>query len=369
MRVILTGAGGFLGWHTRLRLHALTEHEVVSIDRTNWSTLPAAAANADAIIHIAGANRGSDEQIMTTNAQLAQDLAHAVRSADTPVRLVLAGTISAGMDTAYGRSKQEVVDTLAAAADDRGSEFVNVALPNLFGEHARPHYNSFTATFIDHTITGTEPMIADREAGLLHAQDAANFLVEALTASPTPARDAVTPVSIQQVWDLLQEFKASYDHAEIPDLSDKFRIDLFNAYRAALFPQHYPLNLTPHDDPRGRFVETVRVRGGQGQSSISTTVPGITRGEHYHLHKIERFAVLQGEATICLRRMFSDDVITFRVSGREPAAIDMPTGWAHNITNVGSDTLLTQFWAHELFRPDAPDTFAERVRCEHTQEI
>jgi len=367
VKVLLTGAGGFLGWHTRLRLHALTDHEVVAIGRSSWSTLAEAARDADAIIHIAGANRGTDEEIIATNAALAEDVAAAVRGAGHPVHVVLAGTIQAGGGTAYGQSKAGVVETIRAATAENGGGFVDVALPNLFGEHARPHYNSFVATFIDHTITGAEPTIADRSVGLLHAQDAAQFLIDGLTGDPAPARDAVTEVAIGEVWALLQEFKASYATGEIPDLRSKFRIDLFNSYRAALFPAHYPIGLVPHDDPRGRFVETIRVRGGEGQSSVSTTVPGITRGEHYHLHKIERFAVLQGEATICLRRMFTDEVITFPVSGEQPAAIDMPTGWAHNITNVGDGILLTQFWSHELFRPDAPDTFAEPAACGHQE--
>jgi len=170
---------------------------------------------------------------------------------------------------------------------------------------------------------------------------------------------------LQEVWDLLQEFHASYvPVGEIPDLSTKFRIDLFNTYRAALFPEHYPIRLTPHSDPRGSFVETVRCRGGEGQTSFSTTVPGITRGEHYHLHKIERFAVISGSATMELRKMFSDEVLTFPATSDEPVAIDMPIGWVHNITNTGDEVLLTQFWSHELFRPDAPDTFPEPVRLD-----
>lgn len=363
MRVVLTGAGGFLGWHTRLRLHALTDHEVVAIDRATWPELISAVADADAVIHVAGANRGSDDDVSATNISLATDVARAVRAAPRPVRIVLAGTIQAGADTAYGTSKQRVVDLLAAAGDETGGSFVDVALPNLFGEHGRSNYNSFVATFAAAAAAGETPSIADRPVGLLHAQQAAGLLVEALTGTPAAARDAAVEIKVGEVWDLLQEFRASYATGEIPDLTTSFRVDLFNTYRAALFPAHYPIALTPHDDPRGRFVETVRVKGGEGQSSVSTTVPGITRGEHYHLHKIERFAVLQGDATICLRRMFGSEVITFRVTGEAPSAIDMPTGWVHNITNVGSGTLLTQFWAHELFRPEAPDTFAEPVGC------
>jgi len=166
------------------------------------------------------------------------------------------------------------------------------------------------------------------------------------------------------VLSLLQEFRVSYETCEFPDLSTPFRVHLFNCYRAALFPSHYPIPLKPHSDARGTFVETVRSRGGEGQSSISTTAPGVTRGEHYHLEKIERFAVVSGQATIALRRMFTDEVVEFDVDGDRPAAVDMPVGWVHNITNTGDDVLITQFWSHELFRPDAPDTFPHPVQQE-----
>lgn len=211
-------------------------------------------------------------------------------------------------------------------------------------------------------IRGEQPTIADRPVPLLHVQQAAQALIDGLDATAARIDPPAESVSVQEVYDLLLEFAASYATGEFPDLSTPFRIDLFNTYRSALFPGNLPIALTPHADARGRFVETVRCRGGEGQTSFSTTLPDITRGEHYHLSKIERFAVIQGAARISLRKMFSADVIDFDVSGERPMAIDMPMGWVHNITNTGSEVLLTQFWSHELFRPDAPDTFFEPVR-------
>ena len=241
MRVVLTGAGGFLGWHTRLRLHALTDHDVVAIDRTAWPSLAEAVAGADAVIHVAGANRGTDEEVSATNIELAEDVASAVAGSGRPLRVVLAGTISAGAPSAYGQSKATARDIIAEACRSTGSEFVDVELPNLFGEHGRPHYNSFVATFIDHAVQGTTPeTISDATVGLLHAQDAADFLIQALTTRPAPAREAVTRVGVAEVWALLQEFRESYATGEIPALTDAFRINLFNAYRSALFPLHYP---------------------------------------------------------------------------------------------------------------------------------
>ncbi|WP_191564278.1 polysaccharide biosynthesis C-terminal domain-containing protein [Janibacter melonis] len=369
MRILLTGAHGFLGWHTRLRLHALTDHEVVPIGRQDWSELPSLVKDCDAVIHIAGVNRAdSDDEVEGGNVALAEDLAAAITTGPGQVRVVYANSTQAGNGTPYGRGKESAGRVLRAAVDGVGGHLVDVRLPNIFGEHGRPRYNSFVATFVDATVRGESPTINDNQVGLLHVQDAAQALLDGLTTEEDAVRPEPETHGVVEVWDLLQEFKASYvPSGEIPDLSTKFRIDLFNTFRAALFPDHYPIQLVPHSDPRGSFVETVRCRGGEGQTSFSTTVPGITRGEHYHLHKIERFAVISGTGAMELRKMFTDEVLTFPASGDQPVAIDMPVGWVHNITNTGDEVLLTQFWSHELFRPDAPDTFAEPVRPQKEQ--
>ena len=363
MRVLLTGAAGFLGWHTRLRLHARGEHEVTVVTRDTWPDLGALVASADAVIHLAGVNRGSEEQVEAGNVSLAQDLADAVRAAGHRVRVVYANSVQDGNGTPYGSGKARAAQELGSLRA-AGHPVVDVRLPNIFGEHGRPRYNSFVATFVHAVAAGETPAVSDRPVELLHAQGAAQALVDALTTEAERVDPRGTEVGVQEVLDLLHEFEASYATGEFPDLSTPFRVALFNTYRAALFPSRYPLPLEPHADARGTFVETVRSRGGEGQSSFSTTVPGVTRGEHYHLSKIERFAVVHGRATIALRRMFHDEVVEFPVSGDAPCAVDMPVGWAHNITNTGDDVLLTQFWSHELFRPDAPDTFPHPVSRE-----
>lgn len=369
MKIALTGASGFLGWHTRLRLTARTNHEVIPVIRKNWSELNHIVADADAVIHLAGVNRAdSDDDVEKGNIRLGADVARAVSLAGRPLRVVMSGSVQAERDNAYGRGKLSAQRAIAKATTNSGGHFVDVCLPNLFGEHGLPAYNSFVATFVHAIVAGEKPHINNNPVELLHAQDAAQSLIDALHSGDDRIRPSGIQTSVVEVWRLLQEFHRSYfPVGEIPDLSSKFRVDMFNTYRAGLFPAHYPIALVPHSDPRGSFVETVRCRGGEGQSSFSTTVPGITRGEHYHLAKIERFAVVQGEARISLRRMFHDSVLDFDVSGDQPVAIDMPVGWVHNITNVGEGVLLTQFWSHELFRPDSPDTFAEPVRYSYKE--
>ncbi|MEI2812164.1 MAG: NAD-dependent epimerase/dehydratase family protein [Nocardioides sp.] len=361
MRVLLTGAGGFLGWHTRLRLHAQGSHAVSIVTRDNWSDLARLIAESDAVIHVAGVNRGNNDDVEDGNAHLAADVAAAVRHAEDPVRVVYANSIQHGNCTPYGTGKARAAAELARLRDE-GHTVVDVRLPNIFGEHGRPRYNSFVATFVEAVANGDLPEVADRPVELLHVQGAAEALIEGLTTDSERLDPRGNEVGVQEVLDLLVEFESSYRTGEFPDLSTLFRVALFNTYRTALFPARYPIPLHPNTDARGSFVETVRSRGGEGQSSFSTTVPGVTRGEHYHLTKIERFAVVQGSANIALRRMFHDEVIQFDVSGDAPCAVDMPVGWAHNITNTGNGVLVTQFWSHELFRPDAPDTFAHPVQ-------
>jgi UDP-2-acetamido-2,6-beta-L-arabino-hexul-4-ose reductase len=361
MRVVLTGAGGFLGWHTRVRLHALTDHEVVAVTRDNWSELAELCRGAHAVIHVAGVNRGTPESVEADNVQLAEDVASAVGRAGGPVTVVFANSIQAGNETPYGAGKARAAETLAAAARRCDGQFVDVRLPNLFGEHGRPAYNSFVATFVDVVARGEEPSVQDRGVDLLHAQDAAQALVDALDASATLLEPRGTTTTVVTVLDLLREFHSVYATGDIPILDSKLRVDLFNTYRAALFPAKYPIPLTAHSDDRGRLVETVRAHGGEGQTFVSTTRPGITRGEHFHLGKVERFVVLSGEARISLRRVFTDEVVSFDVSGDAPAVVDMPTMWVHNITNTGDTEVTTLFWTHTLFDPEHPDTFWEPV--------
>lgn len=361
MRIVLTGADGFLGWHARVRLRAITGHELVPVGRDNWAELPSLVADADAVVHLAGVNRGEPDEVERGNVRLAEQVANAVAEAGRPIRVVFANSIQSGNGTPYGVGKERAAHVLASAAGTAGSHFVDVLLPNLFGEHGRPAYNSFVATFVDTLARGGVPEVQDREVDLLHAQGAAQSLIDALTTGESTLAPPATPSTVAGVLAMLQEFDALYPSGDLPVLDTPLRVDLFNTYRVALFPERYPIALTAHSDDRGRLVETVRAHGGQGQTFVSTTRPGITRGEHFHLGKVERFVVLGGQARISLRRAFHSQIVSFDVSGADPVAIDMPTMWAHNITNTGETEVTTLFWTQALFDPDSPDTYQEPV--------
>ena len=362
MRVVVTGADGFLGWHTRVRLRALTDHDVIPVGVSDWGMLPELVASADAVLHFAGVNRGTDAEVEQGNARLAQDLADAVNRATGAPTLVYANTIQAGNGTPYGTGKALAATILGEAANTKGSSFADVVLPNLFGEHGRPAYNSFVATFAHKVAMGEHPEVHDREVDLLHVQDAARVLIDELDGPGQREVDPKgTPTSVTTVLQILASQFEVYRRGEIPALPSPLHVNLFNTLRAAMFPAHYPMPLVRHTDPRGSLVETVRAHGSEGQTFVSTTVPGITRGQHFHLRKAERFVVVGGQARISLRKVLTDEVLTFDVDGSSPAVIDMPTLWAHKITNTGDGELTTMFWTNELFNPQDTDTYPEDV--------
>ena len=249
MKVLLTGSDGFLGWHTRVRLRALTAHEVVVANRRCWSDLRRLARGADAVIHIAGVNRGSAADVEQGNMTLARDVGDAVRASGGQPTMVFANSIQAGNDTPYGTGKAAASDHLSAVAKELGSAYVDVALPNLFGEHGRPEYNSFVATFVDAVTQDQTPPIADRPVDLLHVQQAARLLLEAIEAGQSGRLNpAGTPTSVQQVFATLRSMHDLYVTGDIPPLLSELDVALFNTLRAARFPADYPILLSPRAD-------------------------------------------------------------------------------------------------------------------------
>ncbi|WP_110239760.1 NAD-dependent epimerase/dehydratase family protein [Nocardioides gilvus] len=366
MRVAITGGYGFLGWHTACRLRALHQIEPVRLGRSDFADpelLAATLADVDVVLHVAGVNRAdSDETVESGNVELARTLATALKSNGRPVDVVYANSIQAEQDNAYGRGKAAAAALLADAVRGLGGHFADLLLPNLFGEHGRPGYNSFVATFAHEVVNGRTPTVSgDREIELQHAQDTAAALIEAIGTDvrETVRGEAIRIGAVLEAFQLMHEIYRT--RGEIPDVSTPMQRNLFNTYRAAAFPEMWPLSPQVHADNRGDLFETVRSHGGTGMAFMSTTLPGQKRGEHYHLHKVERFFVVKGEAEIQLRRLLHDDVVTFRLSGDRPSFVDMPALWVHNIRNVGDGELVTMFWADQLLDMENPDQFPETI--------
>ena len=366
MTYFVTGGDGFLGWHLRCRLAAQGQ-DAVALGRGGLGSLGDRLRSADSdpvVLHLAGVNRAPTEgEVEGGNVELAQIVASSVTDAGRPVHVVYANSIQARQDNPYGRGKARAASLLEAAAAAGGGSVSDVLLPNLFGEHGRPHYNSFVATFCHEVAHERAPEVQqDRDVPLLHVQRAAQLLID---AADDRVSGHVEPEgetrSVSEVLDQIRDMHRLYAVGELPDLSTPWGTDLFNTYRSFTFPQSFPIRADVHEDPRGRLFETVRMNGGVGQAYMSTTRPGQVRGEHYHLHKFERFFVVSGEAEIQLRRLFTDEVVTFRISGDDPGFVDMPTMWVHNIRNIGSTDLITMFWSDQLLDPANPDQFPQRV--------
>jgi UDP-2-acetamido-2,6-beta-L-arabino-hexul-4-ose reductase len=362
--VALTGAHGFLGWHVRAALQDLGL-ECVTIplgDAFDDVETASALSGSTRLIHLAGVNRGSDSEVARGNTRFARQLAAAIGRAEVPpAAIVFANSTQATNGSVYGNAKASAAGILRSAAEKVGADFQDVLLPNLFGEHGRPFYNAVTATFSHMLAQGQSPTVADDKGlTLLHAQDAADLLIGLRDVAW--AREVEAHETVAGLLARLRQFDSIYRRGEIPDVAGKFDRDLFNTYRSYTFPEQAPVRLTRHADARGSFFEIIRSHGGCGQSSFSTTEPGITRGDHFHRRKIERFTVLAGTATIALRKLFTNDVFEFRVTGDEPVAVDMPTMWSHKIMNTGSAALYTSFWTNDIFNPDEPDTIAEIVQ-------
>jgi len=308
VKIVVTGSGGLLGWHAAARLHARNcaarfqgapePFKLMPLDRAGFSDrhqLNEALSGAEAVLHFAGVNRSPVEEIEGANVEIGETLVQGCRDAGVVPHIVYANSTHAAADTPYGRSKRRAAETLEAFAP----RFTNLVLPHIFGECAKPDYNNVTATFIDRVIHGRKPSVdPDGIVHLLHAGTAAEAAIDAasegLTGAiyPEPRAMAVADLLAQ-----ILRFYQVYRDSVYPDLRSEFDRDLFNTYRAALYPQGFPRPLALNADPRGVLFEAVK-GGGGGQTFLSWTEPGVTRGDHFHLNKVERFLALDGEAVI-----------------------------------------------------------------------
>jgi UDP-2-acetamido-2,6-beta-L-arabino-hexul-4-ose reductase len=369
LTVAVTGSSGLFGWHLRCFLKTQATVKVICLDRKLFADddqVLMALQKADVVVHLAGLNRGEDSDIFETNVSLTKRLIESLETLGRVPHVVFANSTHRTRETAYGRSKNISAGLLKDWADKHGAKFSDVVFPHLFGEHGKPFYNSVVSTFCYQIAKGEKlQLLQDSEIEPLHLSQASECLWTLIQdghsgQTQVPGRK----IKVSDLAQLISRMDHLYKGNVLPDLQTPFEEFLFNTYRSYVFSSLLPINMELKSDARGTLFEAVKTRE-HGQCFLSTTRPGFTRGNHFHIKKFERFFVVKGEAVIRLRKLFSDEVIEYKVSGLAPCAVDIPTLHTHNITNTGTEDLITLFWSGEIFDPLAPDTYGEPVEPTH----
>lgn len=369
MKIGITGANGFIGWHLRCYLFTrtdVTETRLAGRDVFSSSDkLCDFVSDLDCIVHLAGVNRAEPKELIDGNIKPARQLVDALTQTGSKPIIIYSSSVQAlNPDSSpYAEGKASVSGILDAWAEKTKGSLINLIIPHVFGEYGKPSYNSAIATFAHQIVNNEKPSIHnDGKLELIHVQDLAEKIVALYEEGKSGCfRIKGKTNSVIEVVELLKNLCDTYlDDGQLPDLSDSFNRNLFNTLRGAFMADMRMIQVKKHEDDRGWLVETVKANSG-GQCFVSITKPGATRGNHFHRRKVERFFILQGKAQVKLRKLFTEDVIVYELDGAEPSFVDIPTLHTHNITNIGEDELITLFWSDEFFDPGDSDTYFEEV--------
>jgi len=368
LKIGITGQAGFVGSHLYNTLGLFPkEFTRINFKREylyNNQALDAFVSQCDVIVHLAAMNRHEDAQVIyNINVSLVKTLITSLERTGSNPQVLMSSSSQEERENLYGQSKKEGRELWAEKA---GANFTGLIIPNVFGPFGKPMYNSVVATFSHLVANGGSPAIdVDGDMKLIYVGEVVSEIINKIRTKANEASYVMphtAEAKVSEVLNLLNHYKKVYqDKGEVPVINNTFELNLFNTYRCYIdIKNYFPVKFTKHTDPRGTFVEVIRLGVG-GQVSFSTTVPGITRGNHYHTRKIERFAVIKGKALIQLRKIGTDEVLDFYLDGNEPAYVDMPIWYTHNIKNIGDEILYTNFWINEFYDPNDPDTYFENV--------
>jgi len=367
----ITGQKGFVGTHLFNTLALSPEkYSLIEFKRSyfeNKLALDSFVSQCDVIVHLAGLNRhNAPSVIYDTNTGLVSSLIESLNRSKSAPHIIMSSSSQEDNDNLYGKSKKVGRSLLSDWAKEKNTNFTGMIIPNVFGPFGKPKYNSVVATFCHQLSNNETPKIeVDGELKLIYINELVDCIINCINQKNNQAKYKVkhtSEIKVSELLGLLQNFKTLYqENGEIPRLINTFELNLFNTFRCYMnIKNYFPKKIKQHLDARGSFVELIRLGIG-GQVSFSTTVPGITRGNHFHTRKIERFAVIKGKALIQLRRIGTDEVLDFYLDGKEPSYVDMPIWYTHNIKNIGEDILYTNFWINETYNSEDADTFFEEV--------
>lgn len=364
-RILVTGADGFVGRNLCVRLNELG-FEPLPVTRKQGD-LEAAMAHADAIVHLAGSNRPADPaEFMAVNRDYSVRLGKALLAAARPIPLIVASTQRALDDSDYGRSKLAGERALMAAGEASGSPVHIFRLPNVFGKWSRPNYNSGIATFCHNVARGLPIEIHDPAAPLrlVYIDDLVESFVALLDAPGTQAGfktiEPVYETTVGAVAETIRGFRIDRGDNLIADVGTGLTRALYATYVSFLPPDEFSYPIASHRDPRGAFSEMLKTRSA-GQFSYFNALPGVTRGGHYHHTKTEKFLVVHGRARFRFRNVLTDERHELETSADEPIVVETIPGWAHDITNIGDEVMVSLLWANELFDRARPDTVGAPV--------
>ncbi|MCM1540513.1 MAG: capsular polysaccharide biosynthesis protein CapF [Blautia sp.] len=371
MKVLVTGAGGFIGKNLIAELERRDGIEILPFEKdTEPGLLDKYCEECGFVFNLAGINRPEHvEEFMAGNFGFATTLTEALRRHGNACPVMNASSVQAELDNPYGRSKRAGEDMLFAYGKKTGAPVYIYRFPNVFGKWCRPDYNSAVATFCHHIAHGLPIQVNDRNTvlHLVYIDDVVEELLLALEGRPHINGEGycfvprVHEASLGEIVDLLYSFRESRVNRMVPDMTeDSFSKKLYSTYLSYLPEDQFSYPLLMHEDMRGSFTEILR-SADRGQVSVNISKPGITRGNHWHHTKNEKFVVVSGKGLICFRRHGSDEIIEYPVSGEKLEVVDIPTGYIHSIVNTGDTDLVTLMWCNECFDPGNTDTIQEAV--------
>lgn len=379
MKILVTGAKGFVGKNLIAELRNQKYEDIYEYDiDTDPALLDEYAKECDFVFHLAGVNRPKDtKEFMEGNFGFTSVLLEKLAKHSNKAPVLITSSIQAALSNPYGESKKAGEDLLFEYGKKTGAMVYVYRLPNVFGKWCRPNYNSAVATFCNNIACDLPIMVNDPSVmmHLVYIDDVVEEFIRALKGEATALADCEfngtpdgidisgfkgVPVvherSLGEIADIITSFKETRKNLSIPDMSDKLVSKLYSTYLSYLPTDQFAYDLEMHVDNRGSFTEFIR-NEDRGQVSVNISKPGITKGQHWHHSKNEKFLVVKGEGLIRFRRIDSDEIIEYRVSGDKLQVVDIPTGYTHSIVNVGEEDMVTVMWANEPFNPDKPDTF------------
>jgi UDP-2-acetamido-2,6-beta-L-arabino-hexul-4-ose reductase len=365
MKILVTGANGFVGKNLIAELKNKGYTDIFEFGRTtDKSLLDEYTKECEFVYHLAGVNRPSDEkEFIEDNIGFTSELLELLKVHGNNSPILITSSIQVERDNPYGRSKKAAEDLLFKYSKETGTKAFVYRLPNLFGKWCRPNYNSVVSTFCHNIARDMEIQINDpnTELTLCYIDDLLAEFLKALNENETKDGEfCLVPVSynikLGALANKLYAFRRHRDTLVMPSLETKFDRILYGTFLSYLEEDNFSYKLKKYVDNRGWLAEFIK-SDSMGQIFISRTKSDITRGNHWHHTKAEKFLVIQGEAVILFRKVNTDQVLEYKVSGEIPEVVDIPTGYTHSIVNIGQEDVITLFWASEIFNPDKPDTY------------